>query len=101
MVVTGVSADPDQCAPLVPGSARHRRPAMKRHPVRLLVLVLASAFAALALTAPAEAATTPYCGITWGSLAKQAGNSAPGGPGTELSAVRAGRHTCYDRLVLD
>src|SRR3954452_12788598 len=74
---------------------------MKRHPVRLLVLLLASAFAALALTAPAEAASTPFCGITWGSLAKQAGNSAPGGPGTELAAVRAGQHTCYDRLVLD
>jgi hypothetical protein len=74
---------------------------MKRHPVRFLLLVVASAVTALALTAPAEAATTPYCGITWGSLAKSAGNSAAGGPGTNLAAVRSGRHTCYDRLVLD
>lgn len=74
---------------------------MKRHPVRLLVLLLVAAFAALALTVPAYAATTPFCGITWGSLPKQAGNSAPGGVGTELAGVRAGQHTCYDRLVLD
>ena len=74
---------------------------MKRHPVRLLVLAAASAITALALTAPAQAASTPYCGITWGSLAKSAGNSTAGGPGTELAAVRTGRHACYDRLVLD
>ena len=73
---------------------------MKRHPVRLLVLAIASALTALAVTAPADAATTPYCGITWGSLAKAAGNAA-GSPGHELTAVRAGQHPCYDRLVLD
>jgi hypothetical protein len=73
---------------------------MTRTPLRLLVLALTWAVSALVLTAPAQAAA-PYCGITWGSLAKQAGNSAPGGLGDELTAVRAGRHTCYDRLVLD
>jgi hypothetical protein len=76
---------------------------MTRHPVRLLVLAIASVLTAVALTAPADAAPTPTptCGVSWGSLAKQAGNSAPGGPGTRLAAVRAGTHTCYDRLVLD
>lgn len=73
---------------------------MVRTPFRLLVLALASALAALVLAAPAQAAA-PYCGITWGSVAKYAGNSAPAALGTELSAVRAGRHDCYDRLVLD
>lgn len=37
----------------------------------------------------------------WGSLVKQAGNSSPSYPSSELSGVRAGQHTCYDRLVLD
>ncbi|MCW2685016.1 MAG: hypothetical protein JWP33_2929 [Blastococcus sp.] len=73
---------------------------MTRTPFRLLVLTLTWALSALVLTAPAQAAT-PYCGITWGSLAKQAGNSAPGSEGAGLAAVRAGRHSCYDRLVLD
>jgi hypothetical protein len=70
-------------------------------------LAVAAAAVALGLTAwvapatawvaPATATTSPYCGITWGSLAKQA--SAAGGG--NLTNVRAGRHTCYDRLVLD
>jgi hypothetical protein len=73
---------------------------MTRTPVRLLVLALTSVIAALVLTAPAQAAA-PYCGITWGSQPKQAGNSAPSLQGSELTAVRAGQHACYDRLVLD
>ena len=72
---------------------------MTRSPLRLLVL-LAVSFAAIALAVPAQAAA-PYCGITWGSSLKQAGNSAPSLQGSELTAVRAGQHTCYDRLVLD
>ncbi|UOX99740.1 AMIN-like domain-containing (lipo)protein [Blastococcus sp. PRF04-17] len=72
---------------------------MSRTPLRLLVLALAAALAAVVLPATAQAA--PYCGITWGSGAKQAGSSAPAIRGTELTAVRAGQHACYDRLVLD
>jgi hypothetical protein len=45
---------------------------------------------------PAVAGAGPYCGITWGSLAK----SAPGMTGP-LTGVRAGHHDCYDRLVVD
>src|SRR3954451_8876102 len=47
----------------------------------------------------ARADTAPYCGIRWGSLAKQ-GSAATAGP-VGLTNVRAGRHACYDRLVLD
>jgi len=72
---------------------------MTRTPLRVLVLIIASALAAVVLPATAQAA--PYCGITWGSAAKQVGNSAPAIRGTELTAVRAGQHACYDRLVLD
>ncbi|KGH44021.1 hypothetical protein IN07_23635 [Modestobacter caceresii] len=49
----------------------------------------------LGLAGPAAAA--PYCGITWGSLAKTAD-----APDTEsLNDVRVGRHACFDRLVVD
>lgn len=50
-----------------------------------------------AWVAPAAAAGAPYCGIRWGSLAKDAGT----GSGAHLTGVRAGRHGCFDRLVLD
>ena len=72
---------------------------MNRTPLRLFVLALTAALAALVFPATAQAA--PYCGITWGSLAKHAGNHAPALGGTELAAVRPGQHACYDRLVLD
>jgi hypothetical protein len=48
--------------------------------------------------AAAPAATVaPYCGIYWGSLAKtaQITETAP------MVNVRAGRHACFDRLVVD
>jgi hypothetical protein len=73
---------------------------MTRSPFRLLILAVTAALAALVVALPAQAAA-PYCGITWGSLAKQVGNSAPSLEGSELTAVRAGQHACYDRLVLD
>ncbi|MFN2319826.1 MAG: hypothetical protein ABR500_09115 [Dermatophilaceae bacterium] len=64
---------------------------------------LASAVAALALAVSGVAATAPtaqaapYCGITWGSLAR---SSAPMSTAT-MTNVRAGRHACYDRLIID
>jgi hypothetical protein len=70
-----------------------------RTPLRLIVLALTSVLAALALTTPASAAASPNCGITWGSLAKSAGTTAA--TSASLTGVRAGRHDCYDRLVLD
>ena len=63
----------------------------------LAAMAAAVALGTAAWVAPAAAADAPYCGITWGSLPKQA--SAPGGG--QLTNVRAGQHACFDRLVLD
>ena len=70
-----------------------------RTPLRLIVLAITSVLAALAFTVPASAASSPYCGITWGSLAKSAGTTAA--TSASLTGIRAGQHTCYDRLVID
>ena len=70
---------------------------MTRSPLRQLVLFLTAALCAV-LLAPAPAGAAPYCGITWGSLAKS-GTHDPGGD--TLRNVRAGRHQCFDRLVID
>ena len=72
---------------------------------RSLVLVFTALCTALALAllgplAPAGASTSPYCGITWGSLPEDSGAAQPI-HGALLSNVRAGQQSCYDRLVLD
>jgi hypothetical protein len=72
---------------------------------RSLVLVFTALCTAVALAllgspAPAGASTSPSCGITWGSLPKDSGAAQPV-RGALLSNVRAGRQSCYDRLVLD
>lgn len=66
---------------------------------RRRALALAAAAALLPLTgvvaaAPAQAA---WCGITWGSLARTNPTTVRG----PLVNVRAGRHTCFDRMVVD
>ena len=58
----------------------------------ILSLVLAGTL----LTAPAAAAH-PYCGQVWGSLPER----VEGGSLGQVTNVRAGRHACFDRLVLD
>ena len=63
---------------------------------RFLVLAV-SALAALGVVAPAPASASPYCGITWGSQAE----TADAGDRERLYDVRAGRHACFDRLVID
>lgn len=65
---------------------------------RLLALlsVLSLLLGVAVLTAPAASAH-PYCGQVWGSLAR----GVPGMSAGQLTNVRAGRHECYDRLVLD
>jgi hypothetical protein len=50
-----------------------------------------------AMTTTVATASTPYCGITWGSLTKSHTATAV----APLVGVRAGRNDCYDRLVLD
>lgn len=72
-------------------------------PRRWFLTVLASLALVLpVLLAPTAAQAAPYCGITWGSLAKSstATVNAPAPPG-RLVNVRSGRHACFDRLVLD
>jgi hypothetical protein len=61
----------------------------------LIVALAAGVVPVVAATTSAEAA--PYCGITWGSLAKNSATMVPG----PLTNVRAGRQACYDRLVID
>ena len=73
---------------------------MNRKTVRRSAAALALGLAAA--TAPAavgasSATAAPYCGIYWGSLAKtSAVSKAP-----TVTGLRAGRHACYDRLVID
>jgi hypothetical protein len=70
--------------------------------MRNVTRMLGAAAVALATVLPigvAQAASAPYCGIRWGSLAKQ--DSARAAVTAALTNVRAGRHACYDRLVLD
>src|SRR5690349_8407731 len=58
------------------------------------------------VTTPAEAqsvlssTSVGWCGISWGSLPKVAAPPATGHVGS-VTGVRAGRHACYDRLVVD
>ncbi len=60
----------------------------------LSVLLLVSTF----LMIPASPATAaPYCGLVWGSLTK----SSPALSQAPVVNVRTGRHSCYDRLVVD
>lgn len=62
-----------------------------------ICLAVVGLLAALIVAGPAPAQAAPYCGITWGSLAK----SADGGWVSNITNVRAGRHACFDRLVVD
>src|SRR5690625_6427103 len=66
---------------------------------RLVGLVL-GLLLGVALIAPmgASAQAAPYCGITWGSLAKSAGTFSGNASVTD---VRTGQHSCYDRMVVD
>ena len=70
---------------------------MTRSPLRRIVATLAAALG-VALLAPAGPAAASYCGITWGSLAKSGTHDATY---DTLRNVRAGEHTCFDRLVID
>ena len=62
----------------------------------------ALALGVAATTAPAavgasSANAAAYCGITWGSAAKSSSTMKA----TTLTGLRAGRHACFDRLVID
>jgi hypothetical protein len=59
------------------------------------LLVFLLAILTTLVATPAATAAAPYCGITWGSLAKSAPMTGRG----VLVDIRSGRHACYDRLV--
>jgi len=64
--------------------------------VRVLLALVLVGVSGLLVTSQASAA--PYCGIRWGSLAKVSDSASAVAP---LTNVRAGRHACFDRIVLD
>ncbi|MGH9117402.1 MAG: AMIN-like domain-containing (lipo)protein [Acidimicrobiales bacterium] len=68
---------------------------------RFLVVVAAGlglvAGSATVVGAASGRARPAYCGITWGSLLKQ----DPAMTTVPITNVRAGRHACFDRLVVD
>jgi hypothetical protein len=68
-------------------------------PLAALLVVLAAVAAVLVGLVSPAAAAAPYCGITWGSQPKA--HTAPSPAGLFVYNVRAGRHACYDRLVID
>lgn len=67
-----------------------------RRSAAALALGLAAATAPAAIGA-STASAAPYCGITWGSLAKSNLTMNI----TTVAGLRAGRHACFDRLVID
>jgi hypothetical protein len=69
---------------------------MIRRLTRLAVGILA-VLLVLGVVGPASAAASPYCGITWGSTAK----ARSAADAEMVHGVRAGRHACFDRLVVD
>ena len=67
---------------------------------RLRLLLLSTVVLVLGgLLSPAAATAAPYCGITWGSLPRAHNPQDPGN--NYVYNLRAGRHTCFDRLVID
>ena len=63
-----------------------------------LVLVALVAGVAPAAAASSSSAAQPYCGIRWGSQEKSSTGRVSA---STLRGIRAGRHACFDRLVLD
>lgn len=57
----------------------------------------AAATTATATTTASTTATTATCSTAWGSLARTSSPMASG----RVTGVRAGRHACFDRLVVD
>lgn len=58
---------------------------------------LVTAALAVVPTVAGAASSAPYCGITWGSVAKSASTMTR----APVTGVRVGRHDCYDRMVID
>ena len=70
------------------------------HTARIRLLLLSTiAIVFAGLLSPTAASAAPYCGITWGSLPKERASHAERVYG--IQNIRAGRHACFDRLVID
>ncbi|WP_077488663.1 AMIN-like domain-containing (lipo)protein [Sinomonas mesophila] len=65
------------------------------------VLAALALTAGLGLVVPGTASAAPFCGITWGSLAKSTATLALGPSQDPITNIRSGRHACFDRLVVD
>ena len=73
---------------------------MSRTPLRVLLVAVTTLLTTAFGLSPAPAsAASPYCGITWGSQPKTHGGVD--GWDEYVENVRAGRHRCFDRLVID
>lgn len=68
-----------------------------RRMIRPLVLTLVLAGAPAVAAASNAQAAAPFCGIYWGSLEKTSSQM----PAAAITNVRAGRHACFDRMVVD
>ncbi|HNV10375.1 MAG TPA: hypothetical protein PKN27_03460 [Propionibacteriaceae bacterium] len=68
-------------------------------PMRAALVTLIGVLTLIAsLLVAAPQAEASYCGLHWGSLPKSGGTTMTS---AQITNVRAGRHTCYDRLVID
>lgn len=65
---------------------------------RLLLIPVSALLLLVGLIVAPAASARPYCGIWWGSLAKSSSGDPLVAPITD---VRAGRHACFDRMVVD
>jgi hypothetical protein len=91
---------PDGTERLVTFSDPAKEAAMKKW-LRLFMGVLIVLALGVTTAPTAQAATAPYCGIWWGSLAKSGVGPSYPSSSDWVYNVRTGRHTCYDRLVVD
>ncbi|MBC7303052.1 MAG: hypothetical protein H5T78_19160 [Nocardia sp.] len=65
--------------------------------MRRFLVLLATLAACVGLSTLPAAAGPSYCGLVWGSQDK----SNPGYSTAAVTNVRAGRHECFDRVVVD
>lgn len=68
--------------------------------MRRITALCVAALTALTLVggpAPSAGAAEPFCGIRWGSLDKVDDRYSS----ADITNLRAGRHDCWDRLVVD
>jgi len=76
--------------------SRIRSTTVVRGTAAAFVAIAMLSAAVLVSSAPASAAA-PYCGITWGSLAKADSRMSL----AQITNLRAGQHSCFDRFVVD